>query len=53
MVFWAKLCVNRRHRLCGAARYASAQWLDFPDLGQKSAFVNWKRLFSFQPDFEY
>ena len=43
MVFLANLCVNRHHRLCGVARYASAQWLDFLDLDQKSAFVNWKR----------
>jgi hypothetical protein len=41
MVFWANLCVNRHHRLCGVARHASAQWFDFLDLDQKSAFVNW------------
>jgi hypothetical protein len=40
MVFWKNLCVKRRHRLCGVARYASAQWLDFLDLDQKFSFVN-------------
>jgi len=43
MVFLPNLGVNRHCRLCGVACYASAQQLDFLDLGQKSAFVNWKR----------
>ena len=43
MVFWPNLGVNRRDRLCGIPEYASAQSLDFLDLGQKSSFLNWKR----------
>jgi hypothetical protein len=42
MAFLPNLGINRRCCLCGVARYASAQQLDFLDLGQKSAFVNWK-----------
>jgi len=37
------LGVNLWDRLCGVPRYASAQSLDFLDLGQKSSFLNWKR----------
>jgi hypothetical protein len=42
MVYFPNLGVNRRGRLCGVASYASAQPLDFLDLGKISAFVNWK-----------
>jgi hypothetical protein len=42
MVFLPNLGVNRRDRLCGIPEYASAQSLDFLDLGQKSSFLNWK-----------
>jgi len=42
MVFLPNLSVHRRCCLCGGARYASAQQLDFLDLGQKSTFVNEK-----------
>jgi hypothetical protein len=28
--------------LCGVVNYASAQALDFLDLGQKSSFLDWK-----------
>ena len=43
MVFLPNLGVNRRDRLGGIPPIASAQSLDFLDLGQKSAFLNWKR----------
>jgi len=43
MVFLPNLGVNRRDRLGGIPPYASAQSLDFLDLGQKSVFLNWKR----------
>jgi hypothetical protein len=43
MVYFPNLGVNRRGRLCGVASYASAQPLDFLDLGKISACVNWKR----------
>jgi hypothetical protein len=43
MVFLPNLCVNLRVCLCGAVNYASAQALDFLDLGQKSSFLDWKR----------
>jgi hypothetical protein len=36
------LGVNRRVCLCDVASYVSAQTLDFLDLGQKSAFLDWK-----------
>jgi hypothetical protein len=39
MVFLPNLGVNRRDRLGGIPEYASAQSLDFFDLGQKSAVV--------------
>ena len=42
MVFLPNLGVNRRVCLCDVASYVSAQTLDFLDLGQKSAFMNWK-----------
>ena len=42
MVFLPNLCVNLRACLCGVVNYASAQALDFLDLGQKSAFLDWK-----------
>jgi hypothetical protein len=42
MVFLPNLSVNLRVCLCGAVNYASAQALDFLDLGQKSAFLHWK-----------
>jgi len=43
MVFLPNLGVNLRPCLCGVVNYASAQALDFLDLGQKSAFLDWKR----------
>jgi hypothetical protein len=42
MVFLPNLSVNLRTCLCGVVTYASAQALDFLDLGQKSAFLDWK-----------
>jgi hypothetical protein len=36
------LSVNLRACLCGVVNYASAQALDFLDLGQKSSFLDWK-----------
>ena len=42
MVFLPNLGVNRRGCLCDVASYVSAQPLDFLDLGQKSAFLDWK-----------
>jgi hypothetical protein len=42
MVFLPNLGVNRRDCLCDVASYVSAQTLDFLDLGQKSAFLDWK-----------
>jgi hypothetical protein len=42
MVFLPNLSVNLRPCLCGVVNYASAQALDFLDLGQKSAFLDWK-----------
>ena len=42
MVFLPNLSVNRRVCLCDVASYVSAQTLDFLDLGQKSAFLDWK-----------
>ena len=43
MVFFANLFVNLRGFLCDVLAYASAQPLDFLDLGKKSSFLNWKR----------
>ena len=44
MVFLPNLGVNRRDRFrTGIPQYASAQSLDFLDLGQKFSFLNWKR----------
>jgi hypothetical protein len=42
MVFLLNLSVNLRACLCGVVNCASAQALDFIDLGQKSAFLGWK-----------
>jgi outer membrane protease len=42
MVFLPNLGVNLRACLCGVVNYASAQALDFLDLGQKSSFLDWK-----------
>jgi hypothetical protein len=42
MVFLPNLGVNRRACLCDVVNYASAQALDFLDLGQKSPFLDWK-----------
>ena len=44
MVFFANVFVNLRGSLCAVLKYASAQPLDFLDLGKKSSFMNWKRL---------
>jgi len=43
MVYLPNLGVNRRDRLCGTPQYATAQSLDFLDLGHKSSFLDWKR----------
>jgi hypothetical protein len=42
MVYLPDIGVNRRDRLGGIPAYASAQSLDFHELGQKSSFLNWK-----------
>jgi hypothetical protein len=42
MVFLPNLGVNLRPCMCGVVNYASAQALDFLDLGQKSSFLNRK-----------
>jgi hypothetical protein len=42
MVYFPNLGVNRRGRLCGVASYASAQPLDFLELGKIATCVNWK-----------
>jgi hypothetical protein len=42
MVFLPILSVNLRVCLCGVVNYASAQALDFLDLGQKSSFLDRK-----------
>ncbi|VBB46236.1 hypothetical protein TRIP_B40154 [uncultured Desulfatiglans sp.] len=42
MVFLANLGVNLRVCLCGDRQVASAQTLDFLDIGQKSSFPDWK-----------
>jgi hypothetical protein len=42
MVFLPNIGVNLRVCLCGVGNYASAQTLDFLDLGQKSSFLDWK-----------
>ncbi len=42
MAFWPNFGVNLRPCLCGVASYASAQALDFLELGQKFAFLDWK-----------
>ena len=41
-VFLPNLSVNIGACLCGVVNYASAQALDFLDLGQKSSFPDWK-----------
>ena len=42
MVYLPNLSVNLRACLGGVVNDASAQVLDFLDLGQKSAFLDWK-----------
>jgi hypothetical protein len=42
MVFLPNVGVNLRPCLCGVVNYASAQALDFLELGQKSTFLDWK-----------
>jgi hypothetical protein len=42
MVFFTNLGVNLRGSLCGVHVHASAQPLDFLDIGKKSSFLNWK-----------
>ena len=42
MAFLLNLCVNLRPGLCGVVNYASAQGLDFLELGQKFSFLDWK-----------
>ncbi|VBB42545.1 exported hypothetical protein [uncultured Desulfatiglans sp.] len=42
MVFLANLGVNLHVCLCGDLQVASAQTLDFLDIGQKSSFPHWK-----------
>jgi len=42
MVFLPNVGINLRPCLCGVVNYASAQAIDFLDLGQKSSFLDWK-----------
>ncbi|VBB42883.1 hypothetical protein TRIP_B240006 [uncultured Desulfatiglans sp.] len=42
MVFLANLGINLHVCLCGDLQVASAQTLDFLDIGQKSSFPDWK-----------
>jgi len=42
MVFFANLGVNLHVCLCGDLQVASAQTLDFLDIGKKSSFLDWK-----------
>ncbi|VBB41754.1 hypothetical protein TRIP_B170056 [uncultured Desulfatiglans sp.] len=42
MVFLASLGVNLHVCLCGDLQVASAQTLDFLDIGQKSTFPDWR-----------
>ncbi|VBB44491.1 hypothetical protein TRIP_B330595 [uncultured Desulfatiglans sp.] len=42
MVFLTNLGVNLHVCLCGDLQVASAQTLDFLDIGQKSSFPDWK-----------
>ncbi|VBB42590.1 hypothetical protein TRIP_B200730 [uncultured Desulfatiglans sp.] len=42
MVFLANLGVDLHVCLCGDLQVASAQTLDFLDIGQKSSFPDWK-----------
>ena len=42
MAFLPNLSVNLRTCLFGVVNHASAQALDFLDLGQKFAFLDWK-----------
>jgi len=42
MVFFANLCVNLHVCLCGDLEVASAQTLDFLDIGKKSSFPGGK-----------
>jgi hypothetical protein len=42
MVFLPNFGVNLRPCLCGVVNYASAQALDFLELGQKFSFLDWK-----------
>jgi len=42
MVFLANFGVNLHVCLCGDLQVASAQTLDFLDIGQKSSFPDWK-----------
>jgi len=42
MVFLANLGVDLHVCLCGDHQVASAQTLDFLDIGQKSSFPDWK-----------
>ncbi|WP_153306166.1 hypothetical protein [Desulfatiglans anilini] len=42
IVFFANLGVNLRICLCGDLQVASAQMLDFLDIGKKYSFPDWK-----------
>jgi len=42
MLFFANLSVNLHVCLCGDLQVASAQTLDFLDIGQKSSFPDWR-----------
>ncbi len=42
MAFLPDFCVNLRPCLGGVVNYASAQGLDFLELGQKFSFLDWK-----------
>jgi len=45
MVFFANLGVNLHVCLCGDHQVASAQTLDFLEIGTKSSFPAWKRVY--------
>ncbi|VBB42131.1 hypothetical protein TRIP_B200271 [uncultured Desulfatiglans sp.] len=42
MVFFANLGIHLDVCLCGDLQVVSAQVLDFPDMGKKSSFPDWK-----------
>jgi hypothetical protein len=42
MALFRNFGVNRRHRLCGVQKYASAQSLDFLELAENCSFLDRK-----------